>query len=130
MPSTNTMSRWTRTDVAGPPDAFMPSLSADATGVSVIYYQRVSGTLLKTGVATSTDGVTFTAQDLSSAAFSLPITFPNFDTGLAACYMGDYLGVARVAGTTYAAWGDTRDVLVNAYWPEGRPDPNVYFAKL
>ena len=43
--------------------------------------------------------------------------------------MGDYLGLTRVAGTSYAAWGDNRDVLVNGFWPAGRLDPNVYFAK-
>jgi hypothetical protein len=44
--------------------------------------------------------------------------------------MGDYLGVQRDAGTSYTAWGDTRDVVVNAFWPQGRPDPDIYFAKL
>ena len=38
---------WTRTTVAGPPDAFMPALSADDTGASIVYYQRVPTNLLK-----------------------------------------------------------------------------------
>jgi len=44
--------------------------------------------------------------------------------------MGDYLGVRRGSGTSYAAWGDNRDVVTNSFWPNGRPDPDVFFAKL
>ena len=121
---------WTRTTVAGSPDAFMPGLSADDTGVSVVYYQRVPMTLLKTGIATSSDGVTWTSQDLSTASFPVPITFPSWDPGTAPCYMGDYLGVRRVSGTSYTGWGDNRDIVTNSFWPNGRPDPDVFFAKL
>jgi hypothetical protein len=121
---------WTRVTVAGPPDSFMPGLSADDTGASIVYYQRVSAWALRAEVATSPDGATWSTQDLSDAAFSVPITFPNFDPFPAECYMGDYVASARASGTTYGAWGDNRDTVTNVFWPKGRPDPNVYFAKL
>ena len=121
---------WTRQTVAGPPDSFMPGLSADDTGASIVYYQRVSPWTLHTEVATSPDGATWSTQDLSDAAFRVPITFPNFDPFTAEYYMGDYVASTRVAGTTYGGWGDNRDTVTNVFWPQGRPDPNVYFAKI
>ena len=94
---------WTNQTVAAPPDAFMPAIAADAGGVSLEYYRRVSSTLLKTELATSTDGATYEQQDLSSVSFPVPITFPNYDPLTAPCYMGDYVGVTRQAGTTFTA---------------------------
>jgi BNR repeat-like domain len=128
--STDGGATWSRVTVAASPDAFMPALSADDTGASIVFYQRVPTKLLKAAIATSTDGATWTTQDLSDAAFPVPITFPSFDPSTAPCYMGDYLGVQRVAGTSYTGWGDNRDVVVNRFWPNGRPDPDVFFAEL
>jgi hypothetical protein len=34
----------------------------------------------------------------------------------------------NVNGTGYFAWGDNRDVETNALWPQGRHDPDVFFA--
>ena len=121
---------WRRRTVAGPPESFMPDLSADDTGASVVYYQRVSRRTLMAEVATSANGRTWSTQDLSDAVFRVPITFPQFDPFPAECYMGDYVASARVAGTTYGAWGDNRDTVTNVFWPNGRPDPDVYFATI
>ena len=41
--------------------------------------------------------------------------------------MGDYNGAFRTGGTTYAAWGDARNTVTNAFWPGGRPDLDVFF---
>jgi photosystem II stability/assembly factor-like uncharacterized protein len=122
---------WSRTVVSGPPESFMPDLSADATGASVVYYQRASGTrtLLQTELATSSDGMTWSNQDLSGASFPVPITYPQTDPLTAQCYMGDYVASLRSGGTTYTGWGDNRDTVTNAFWPQGRADPDVYFAK-
>jgi hypothetical protein len=121
---------WARSALAGPPGAFMPALDADSTGVSVVYYQRVPGSRLKTEITTSADGSSYATQDLSDTSFQVPITLPPFDPFSAPCYMGDYVGVRRSAGTAYTAWGDNRDIVHNAFWPQGRPDPDVFFAKL
>jgi hypothetical protein len=109
--------------------AFMPSLSADKGGLDVIYYQRVGAHSLKTSVARSTDGFSYSNSDLSSTSFGVPYTLPPFDPNIAPCYMGDYNGIYRDRGTEYAAWGDNRDRVVNGYWPSGRLDPNVYFTR-
>ncbi len=121
---------WSHQTMAAGSEAFMPALAADASGVNVLYYERTSATMLKAAVATSTDGTTFTTGDLSSVAFGVPALVPNFDPEIAPCYMGDYNSVALSGGTLYAAWGDNRDTVSNFVWPGGRPDPNVYFAKL
>jgi hypothetical protein len=107
----------------------MPSLSADSGGVDVIYYQRVGASSLKTSVARTTDGFSYSNADLSSTAFGVPYTLPPFDPNIAPCYMGDYNSIYRDSATVYAAWGDNRDTVVNGYWPSGRLDPNVYFTR-
>jgi len=124
-------SSWTRTRVPSTMDAFMPSVAADDTGVSVTYYERTRHTALTTNLATAAaTGGTFTAGPLASTDFGVPSTNPNFDPLIAPCYMGDYNAVLRSAGTTYAVWGDNRDLVVNPTFPSGRPDPNVYFGKV
>lgn len=120
---------WTKTRLVTTPlqDAFMPSVAADGSGVTVIYYERTSPTTLKVRRADSPDGTTWAYDDLSSTDFGVPPTFFNFDPLIAPCYMGDYIGVTRSGGTNYAAWGDNRDTLVAPFFPSGRPDPNIYF---
>jgi hypothetical protein len=119
---------WSRRNVSAS-RAFMPSLSADRGGVDVIYYQRVGAHSLKTSVARSTDGFSYSNADLSSTSFGVPYTLPPFDPNIAFCYMGDYISIYREPATVYAAWGDNRDRVVNGYWPTGRLDPNVYFTR-
>jgi hypothetical protein len=109
--------------------AFMPAIGADPSGVDVLFYKRTGGTQLKTAMARSADGFVYTKADVSSTTFGVPYTAPPFDPSTAPCYMGDYNGAYRTGGVTYAAWGDNRDTLVNAFWPDGRLDPNVYFTK-
>ncbi len=122
---------WTRKRVKESDDSFMPSLAADDTGVSVMYYLRTGPTTMIARVATSGfAGNTFTTGPLGDVSFGVPFTLPNFDPLIGPCYMGDYTAALRAGGTTYAAWGDNRDVVVDGVWPEGRPDPNVYFAKV
>ena len=89
---------WAVAAVAGPPMSFMPDISADATGVSVVYYQRASTHTIRTELATSPDGIAWTTQDLSDSAFTVPFTFPNFDPFPAPCYLGDYVASLRSGG--------------------------------
>jgi hypothetical protein len=109
--------------------AFMPAIGADPTGVDVTYYQRAGSGRLNVSMARSSDGVTYSRMAVSSTTFGVPFTLPPFDPNIAPCYMGDYNGAYRTNGVTYVAWGDNRDTVTNAFWPNGRIDPNVYFSK-
>jgi hypothetical protein len=128
--STDSGRTWTRQALQVDKDAFMPAIGGGPSGVDVIFYQRVGPRSLQASVARSTDGVHFTVQPLSSSTFEVPVTIPSTDPFLAFCYMGDYLGAVRANGSTLTAWGDNRDVLVNGFWPDGRPDPDVFFSRL
>jgi hypothetical protein len=119
---------WSRRTVS-PAGAFMPAMGADATGVDVMYYQRAGAGQLNVSMARSSDGVSYSGTVVSSTTFGVPYTLPPFDPSIAPCYMGDYNGAYRTNGVTYAAWGDNRDTVTNAFWPNGRIDPNVYFSK-
>ncbi len=121
---------WQRVLLQTPSDAFMPALAADGSGVSVSYYLRTGPETLTAALATSNDGTTFSSQPLATTDFAVPSTIPSFDPFTAPSYMGDYNGLVRTGSATYAAWGDNRDLVVNGFWPAGRPDPNVYFRKV
>lgn len=62
-------------------------------------------------------------ETMVSTVFSpVPITQPNFDTGVNPCYMGDYNQIiAGPGGTLYHAWGDNRFMLQDAN------NPDVFF---
>jgi hypothetical protein len=112
-----------------PVGGFMPALAANSSGVDVLYYQRTTHRRMRVDVARSVDGFAYAGFNVSSVSFGVPYTFPPFDPFIAPCYMGDYNGAYRQGGTLYAAWGDNRDTLVNAFWPGGRLDPDVFFSK-
>ena len=48
---------------------------------------------------------------------------------IAFTYMGDYIANVTDGNHRYFAWGDNRDKVKDFLWPNGRNDPNVYFAK-
>lgn len=54
----------------------------------------------------------------------------NFDPGRNACYMGEYIAIASGDDFFHYAWGDNRNTLVTPSYPDGRPDPDVYAARL
>ncbi|MDP9301476.1 MAG: glycoside hydrolase [Actinomycetota bacterium] len=110
--------------------AFMPAIAASSSGVDVIYYEQTSKFSMKTTIARSGDGFSYSKYNLSDATFRMPQTLPPYDPSIAPCYMGDYLGATRQGQTTYTAWGDNRDSVTNDFWPKGRPDPNVFFARV
>ena len=56
-------------------------------------------------------------------------TAPQFDPIIAAAYMGDYISGVSSGGHQYFAWGDNRDIVTNFLWPQGRHDPDVFFAR-
>jgi uncharacterized repeat protein (TIGR01451 family) len=59
--------------------------------------------------------------------FPVPPINPNFDPGINPCYMGEYIAVAGDERNFYYLWGDNRNTLVTANFPNGRPDPDVFF---
>jgi hypothetical protein len=42
--------------------------------------------------------------------------------------MGDYIANVSSGGHQYFAWGDNRDVVRDLLYPQGRVDPDVFFA--
>jgi hypothetical protein len=41
--------------------------------------------------------------------------------------MGEYIAVAADASSFYYMWGDNRNTLVTTAYPDGRPDPDIFF---
>jgi hypothetical protein len=54
---------------------------------------------------------------------------PPFDPLVGFAYMGDYISLVSDGVRQYIAWGDNRERIVNFTHPQGRNDPNVYFAR-
>ncbi|HYM50540.1 MAG TPA: sialidase family protein [Candidatus Limnocylindrales bacterium] len=118
---------------AGNRDEIQPSITADAAGLHVLYYQISTDTsgkgALNAMVSDSPDGTTWTARRVTDRSFPGVLNVPQFDPIIVPGYMGDYIASATDGSARYFAWGDNRDIVVNALWPQGRNDPNVYFAK-
>ena len=66
---------------------------------------------------------------VTNTSFPGVLTLPNFDPIIALAYMGDYIASASDGSQRYIAWGDNRDVVTDFLYPQGRADPNVYFAR-
>jgi len=43
--------------------------------------------------------------------------------------MGDYIANVSNGSHQYFAWGDNRDTVTDFLYPNGRNDPDVFFAK-
>jgi hypothetical protein len=110
-------------------DELQPAISADGTGVHILYYRRGSGNRLTVDMASTSDGSSFTHTQVSDQSFPGVLTVPNFDPLIAWGYMGDYVANVSDGSHMYLAWGDNRDVVKNFLYPKGRHDPNVFFAK-
>jgi len=116
-------------------DQFEPNVSVggDEGTVTVAWYDRRNDTANNFNIdvfkAFSTDGgATFgSIQRVTNTSFGVPQLNPNFDSAIATCYMGEYIGVAADGGAFYYLWGDNRNTVTNANWPNGRPDPDVFF---
>ena len=80
-------------------------------------------------VSDSSDGSSFTATRVTTQSFPGVYNIPNFDPIIAFAYMGDYISGVSSGGHQYFAWGDNRDVVTSFHWPNGRHDPDVFFAE-
>ncbi len=66
---------------------------------------------------------------VTSQSFPGVYNAPQFDPIIATAYMGDYIANVSDGSHQYFAWGDNRDVVTNFLWPQGRHDPDVFFAR-
>jgi len=120
---------WTKSFVTdGPGDDVQPSLSADSSGLHMLYYHRHLDKTLDVYVSDTTNGTTFTTHKVTSVSFRGALTFPQFDPIVATAYMGDYIANISAGSHQYFAWGDNRDIVKDFLFPNGRNDPDVFFA--
>ncbi|MFN4218123.1 MAG: sialidase family protein [Candidatus Bipolaricaulia bacterium] len=123
-------------------DQFMPAVAVAADGtVGVFFYdRRLDPNNLKIDVyfARSRDGGRSFEPNIrvTDVSFDVPPTFgqrtnsTNFDALRGICYMGDYNQMAADEQFFYLTWGDNRNILKTENYPNGRPDPDVFFAKI
>ena len=109
-------------------DEVQPALTADASGLHLLYYGR-TGHTLDVYEANSTNGLSWNRQRISSQSSPGVPTFPQFDPIIAFGYMGDYIANVQEGTHHYFAWGDNRHIVKDLLWPGGRHDPDVFFAK-
>ena len=137
---------WTTSYItSGNNDEVQPSVTVDGSGVHILYYElsgarpacafslgcggTVGSAQLDVLVSNSSDGSSWTARRVTTTSFPGVITLPQFDTAIAWTYMGDYIASVTDGVHQYFAWGDNRDIVTNWVWPQGRHDPDVFFAR-
>jgi len=124
-------------------DQFFPAVTVGGAGtVAVAWYDRrndpANNFMIDVYTTLSRDGgASFGAlQRITDVSFPVPpinhqpAALGNFDPGRAACYMGDYIAIDADDTYVYYAWGDNRNTVVSSTYPDGRPDPDVYFDRL
>ena len=113
----------------GSGDEVQPALSADASGIHLLYYHRNPNNTLDVLLGNSRNGTGFSHKRVTTQSFPGTLTVPQFDPIIAFGYMGDYIANVSDGSHQYFAWGDNRDTVTNFLYPNGRADPNVFFAK-
>ena len=113
---------------SGNNDEIQPVASGDTAGLHILYYQRNRDNTLDVNISNSTGGG-FTKARVTSQSFPGVLNFPNFDPIIAWTYMGDYIANVTDGKNQYFAWGDNRNLVTNFLYPQGRHDPDVFFAK-
>jgi hypothetical protein len=99
----------TPTGDPAPNDQFFAAIAADeAGGLHAIWFDnrnRPGNRVIETFQADSTDdGVTWTSQDISTAAWN-----PNKSFFSCGCFIGDYNWIAASTVATYPTWTDGRN---------------------
>jgi hypothetical protein len=112
----------------GTSDELQPALTADHSGLHLLYYQWTKGSL-DVYAADATDVSSWTVQRVTSQSSPGVYTVPQFDPDVAWGYMGDYIANVTDGVHHYFSWADNRDVVTNALWPRGRHDPDVFFSR-
>jgi len=114
---------------SGNGDEVQPALSADSSGLHLLYYHRNPNNTLDVLIGNSLNGTSFITKRVTSQSFQGSLTIPQFDPIIAPGYMGDYIANVSNGSHDYFAWGDNRDRVVNFMYPNGRNDPDVFFAR-
>jgi hypothetical protein len=128
--STNGGATWSVSFVtSGNGDEVQPALSADSSGLHLLYYHRNPTNTLDVLIGNSPNGTSFVTKRVTSQAFRGSLTVPQFDPIIAFGYMGDYIANVSRGSHDYFAWGDNRDKVTDFMFPNGRNDPDVFFAK-
>jgi hypothetical protein len=128
--STNGGAAWSTSFVTGGAgEEVQPALSANNSGLNLLYYHKNPNNTLDVLLGTSTNGTSFTAKRVNSVSFRGALTIPQFDPIIAFGYMGDYVANISSGSHLYFAWGDNRDRVTNFMFPQGRNDPDVFFAR-
>ena len=112
----------------GAGDEVQPALSADRTGIHLLYYQRNRNNSLDVLVGNSSNGASFATRRVTTRSFRGSLTVPQFDPIIAFGYMGDYIANVSNGSHEFFAWGDNRNRVTDFLYPNGRNDPNVFFA--
>ena len=110
-------------------DEVQPALSADHSGVHLLYYQRNANNTLDVLVGNSRGGAGFATKRVTTQSFPGTLTVPQFDPVIAFGYMGDYIANVSDGSHQYFAWGDNRNTVTDPLYPNGRSDPDVFFAR-
>jgi hypothetical protein len=131
--STNQGASWSlRWLTGGDADEAQPALSGDREGLHVLFYSIAPtrpNRLIDVAVLDSADGSTFKLRRVTNRSFPGVLNIQQFDPLIAPYYMGDYIANVSDGSRQYFAWGDNRDRVRNWLYPNGRHDPNVYFAR-
>ena len=114
---------------SGTTDEIQPALASDSNGVHLAYYQRNGDDSFDLVASDTTDGYHVRSSRVTSTSFPAVVTVPQFDPAIAWGYMGDYVSVVSDGKSQYFAWGDNRDRVTNFLHPQGRHDPDVFFAR-
>jgi hypothetical protein len=127
--STDGGAHWTVTwATAGGANELQPALSGDAAGLHLLYY-RVERDNSINVLLQDRRGAATTTRRVNTATFRGSLNAPQFDPIIAQFYMGDYIANVTDGSHRAFAWGDNRDVVRNSLWPQGRNDPDVFFAR-
>jgi hypothetical protein len=112
-------------------DRFQPWIIADASGLHVIWYERVAGSTADV-IQTDKEDLSFATSHsapnpgketrLSSVTFPVVQTNPQQDPVISNCYMGDYNNIASNGGTRFVTWGDNRNQVTAVNGVENQPD--------
>jgi hypothetical protein len=114
---------------SGPTDDVQPALSADSSGIHLLYYHRNPDNTLDVLVGNSKNGTGLATKRVTTQSFPGTLTIPQFDPIIAFGYMGDYVASVSDGSHQYFAWGDNRDTVTDFLYPNGRNDPDVFFAR-
>src|SRR5260370_1127182 len=104
----------------GSGDEVQPALSAEASGIHLLYYHRNPNNTLDVLAGNSRNGTGFSQKRVTTQSFPGTLTVPQFDPIIASGYMGDYIANVSDGSHQYFAWGDNRDTVTNFLYPNGR----------